>query len=173
LYTKDNWFLAPRAKLTLFSYERPDLVDAKFTQIAQCDPDVPGILSEHHLLGGWVNVEDHLKYRYLVDVDGNSCTYSRCYWILLSNSLLLKQVSDNTQWYYKGLIPYQHYVPLADDLSDIFEKVEWSKEHDQEAQEIARNATEFASENLSLENTYLYFYRALQEYAKLQQFSPK
>jgi len=166
-FTKDNWSSFPRSKLTLLSLQRPELVDAKFTNIVQCEPEVPSILSERQLVSSHVSVNDHLKYRYLVDVDGNSCTYSRCYWILLSNSLLFKSGSDHVQWYYKGLRPYQHYVPLEHDMADIFEKIEWAKKHDEEVKQIAAQATTFAVHSLSIENIYLYFYKVLLEYARL------
>jgi Glycosyl transferase family 90 len=167
-YTRDNWHLMPRSCLTLLSLQRPDLLDAKFSGIVQYAADVPAILHAHQLVGDYRSVQDHTKYRYLVDVDGNSCTYSRCYWILLSNSLLLKQVSQNIQWYYQGLVPYQHYVPLASDVSDIFEKIEWAQSHDEEAKWIAEQASAFASQSLSVENIYVYFYKVLLKYARFQ-----
>ena len=37
------------------------------------------------------------------------------------------------------LVPWVHYVPLADDLSDVEEKVQWVLENEEEAQEIARS----------------------------------
>lgn len=170
-YTKDNWHKIPRSQLVLLSLIRPDLIDAKFTKTAQCEEGVPEILSANHMMSHFETIPNHLKYRYLVDVDGNSCTYPRYYWILLSTSLPFKQVSDNVQWFYGALVSYQHYVPLEVDSSDIFEKVKWAKEHDEEAKQIAANGTEFAATQLSPENIYLYLYKVLLEYAKHQDLS--
>lgn len=170
-YTKENWNLFPRAILTLLSIKKPHLLDAKFTGIVQCEPGVYEIFSQNHLIGDYTSVSDHLKYRYLIDVDGNTCTYPRCYWILLSNSLLLKQVSNDIQWFYGGLIPYKHYIPLKIDLTDTFEKIQWAKNNDVKAEKISKNATKFARESLSRDNIYKYFYLVLKEYARLQQLN--
>lgn len=172
IYKKNNLFSIPRVKLTLLSLKYPNLVDAKFTAIlpmCENEAEIKKILSDHDLLANYANIDDQLKYQYLIDIDGNSCSYSRCYWILLSNSMLLKQESDDIQWYYKGLIPYQNYVPYKNDFSDIIDKVEWAIKHDCNAKRIAINATEFARKDLSVEYIYLYFYKVLLEYARLQE----
>ena len=111
---------------------------------------------------------NHLEYKYLVDVDGNSCSFERYFWVLLSNSLVLKQITPNIQWYYSALNPYEHFVPVKEDLSDLLEKYEWALSHDLEAKKIAQNATEFAKENLSTEDVFLYMHCLLKEYARLQ-----
>jgi hypothetical protein len=101
-------------------------------------------------------------------VDGNGWTVPRCFWILLSNSLLLKQDSDYILWYSAGLVPYKHYLPVTRDEKDVFDKIDWAKEHDEEAQQIATEATHFAKNDLCLESTYLYLYRLLRAYSELQ-----
>ncbi len=65
-----------------------------------------------------------------------------------------------------------HYIPLQDDLSDIFEKIEWARTHDMEAQDIAEQGHVFASKNLTIEPLLLYCYKVLAKYASLQQFNP-
>ena len=37
-----------------------------------------------------------------------------------------------------------HYVPVAHDLSDLMEKIDWLRNNDEEAKKIAFNAIEFA-----------------------------
>ncbi len=169
----DTWFKLPRALLVLESFNHPNVIDAKFTQVCQCSPsafqsELEEILESKNLLGANEPISKHLEYRYLVDIDGNSCTYSRCYWILLSNSMLFKPDSKNIQWYYGGLIPYVNYLPLKADLSDIVEKIEWAKERDAEAKTIAEQGAVFAENNLSLEYIYLYLYKVLVKHATLQ-----
>lgn len=90
--------------------------------------------------------EDAIVYRYLLDIDGNSCSYSRMAWILYSKSLLLKQSSDNIQWYYKQLQPFVHYVPLKNDFSDLKEKFTWLQQHPLSSMIIASNARQLAEE---------------------------
>ncbi|MBX7066105.1 MAG: hypothetical protein K1X28_02630 [Parachlamydiales bacterium] len=166
--TLATWDRLARAKLVLLSLANPDAVDARFNSVVQCDPEVPQLMKAKGLVSKSVSRPDHLKYKYLVDVDGNSCSYERYFWLLLSNSVILKQVTPNIQWYYCALEPYKHYVPVKEDLSDLLEKIEWAKTHDLEAKLIAEEASQFARDNLEPEDTALYLYLLLKEYALLQ-----
>lgn len=64
---------------------------------------------------------DILKYRYNVDVDGWSCAWTGYFIKLLAGSPVLKITSDRgfRQWYYDRLEPWKHYVPVAQDLTDL------------------------------------------------------
>lgn len=170
VFSDDNWDQFPRTQLALHSLESPDFLDAKITKVCQVAPGsrVHEILLEHGLMGQSVTIEDHLQYRYLVDVDGNGMTVPRSYWILLSDSLLIKQQSDWVLWYSRGLVPYVNYVPFTDPADDLDEVIEWAREHDDEARRIALEGRRFAKEELSSENTYLYLYKVLVAYSALQ-----
>lgn len=85
-----------------------------------------------------------IAYKYLLDVDGNSCSYTRMAWILYSNSALFKHQSDRMQWYYDQLQPYVHYVPIKNDFSNLQEQYQWAEEHPQEMQMIATQGHELA-----------------------------
>jgi hypothetical protein len=50
-----------------------------------------------------VPYDAHMKYKYLISLDGNGAPWLRVPWILLSNSVLIKQDSENIQWFYPGL----------------------------------------------------------------------
>lgn len=166
--TLANWDRLARSQLVLLSLLHPEELDARFHKVVQCDSEVPKLMKAKGMVSASVSRPDHLKYKYLVDVDGNSCSYERYFWLLLSNSLVLKQVTPNIQWYYGGLEPYKHYLPIREDLSDLMEKIEWARHHDAEAKQMAENATQFAERELSPENTLVYLHLLLNEYAKLQ-----
>ncbi len=170
-FQKDNWNLFCRGKLVLLSLLHPQELDARFTSVVQCTPDVPSLMRASGMVSKNVGKVDHLKYKYLIDVDGNSCTYERCFWVLLSNSLVIKQITPNIQWYYGGLKPYVHFLPLKEDLGDLLEQINWAKEHDEDAKKMAERSTEFVKENLSAESIFHYMTLLLTEYAKLQNFS--
>jgi len=103
------------------------------------------ILLEHGLMGNSIPIEDHLQYRYLIDVDGNGMTVPRSYWILLSDSLLIKQQSDWVLWFSSGLAPYVNYVPFTAADDDLDGVIEWAMEHDDEARKIALEGRRFAT----------------------------
>ncbi|KOB72257.1 KDEL motif-containing protein 1, partial [Operophtera brumata] len=50
--------------------------------------------------------------------------------------------------FFKFFDAWKHFVPVKRDLSDLVEKVQWALEHDDEAREIAKNAQNFANEQL-------------------------
>jgi hypothetical protein len=162
-----NWETFPRAKLVLFSIRNPRDLDARFTSLVQMDNETRYFLSARGFLGMPAAPSEHIRYKYLPEVDGNSCSYSRCYWELLSNSVVIKQISDNIQWYYGALKPNEHFIPCREDLSDFFVQLNWARTHDAECKMIAERATEFAKTELSSESTYLYLYLLLNEYAKI------
>jgi hypothetical protein len=166
--TASNWEELPRAKLALLSLSHPQEIDASFNHITQSDPDVPELMKKHGVVTGSVEKIDHLRYKYLLDVDGNSCTFDRLYWLLLSNSLVIKQVTSNVQWYYGGLKPYTHYLPIQEDFSDLVDQISWARNHEVEVEEMAKRATQFAEDHLSIEDLMVYMYHLIQAYSRLQ-----
>jgi hypothetical protein len=163
-----NYKEFPRTRLVDLSFSHPELVDARFTGLIQMDEATREELLHLGYQGNKLPVWKHFAYKYQILVDGNSCTYSRAIWQLFSNSLVFKQTSPHIQWFYGGLKPYVHYVPVAGDFHDLIEQVLWAKEHDAEAQEIVQRANDFATNNLQYEDILLYVYCVLNEYAKLQ-----
>ena len=51
--------------------------------------------------------------------------------------------------YQKQFIPNVHYVPLQDDYSDLYEKIEWVKQNRRKCIKIGYNAKELCKENLN------------------------
>jgi hypothetical protein len=98
------------------------------------------------------------------------CTFPGYQWRLLSGSLSFKQESDEIQYFYSALKPYEHYIPLRRDVKDLLEKIRWAKKHDEECKEIAENARAFALQNLMPNQIYAYLYWTLERYASLQDF---
>ena len=175
VYNLENYHNLPRLTLTMLSRSFPNLIDARFTHYSQFSHDTGGIYLYNILVRmfdnpGRIAEVDHLKYKYLISIDGNTAAWMRVPWILLSNSILLKQETAFSQLFYPGLEPYVNYIPLKQDLSDIFEKLNWLKEHDDLAKIIATNATNFCLECLMPENLDEYTVAILNEYHTLQRF---
>lgn len=77
-------------------------------------------------------------------------------------------MTNSVLWFYGTIKPYVHFIPVAEDFSDIFTQLEWAKTHDEQCKEISENARQLAAEVLSQETNYLYLYRLLEEYSKKQ-----
>jgi len=96
--------------------------------------------------------QEQLSYKYLIDIDGEVNAWSGLFWKLYSNSVVFKVDSHYEQWYYKGIKPWMHYIPVKGDLSDLDSQFEWAKQHDQECRQIAENGRAFAMQ-LTYEKT--------------------
>ncbi|HTT97753.1 MAG TPA: glycosyl transferase family 90 [Rhizomicrobium sp.] len=84
-------------------------------------------------------IEDHLHYRYLLALDGNDYP-SSLYWMLNTNSVVMRQGSPWETFADCYFEPWVHYVPLAHDGSDLMDKFEWCEAHTEECQRISANA---------------------------------
>ncbi len=107
-----------------------------------------------------------VQYKYLIAADGNSFPGS-LKWQLFSGSVVLRNESPWVQWYENALIPNEHYIPYRSDCSDLIEKIEWLKENDDRAQQMAIKAKEFARKNLNSKSVELYVYKLLKAYSRL------
>jgi hypothetical protein len=69
--------------------------------------------------------EESLQYKYQLDIDGRSVSWTRLPYIMVQGSVPIKADSEFGQWFYGDIRPYVHYVPIKDDLSDLVDQVEW------------------------------------------------
>ena len=83
------------------------------------------------------------EYKYLIHVDGNVLAY-RLLKSMLTKSVILRVKSDFIHWADKYMKPNEHYIEVKADLSDLQEKVDWCKAHDEECKKIAEAGYEFA-----------------------------
>jgi len=58
--------------------------------------------------------------------------------------LLFHHVTPTKDWFHDLLVPWEHYVPVNEDLSDLKAKYDWAQKHPREAKNIAENGTRFA-----------------------------
>jgi hypothetical protein len=70
------------------------------------------------IFGHYAAEEEWVKYRAIVDVDGNFAT-NGLPWRVLSGSVLFRVNSSNHGWIESLLEPYVHFLPLRSDLSDL------------------------------------------------------
>jgi hypothetical protein len=166
-FTKSNCYDKPRSKLVIHSIQNPRFLDARFTHY--CQFEQPSFIREFQEKcpgAPRASIRQHQRYRYLIDVDGNACSWSRMYWILLSRSVLLKQESPWYQWYYKAIKPWEHYIPLKNDVEDVVDKIIWAKQNDKKARRIAQNATDIVEEIFSKDAVQTYVVMLLKSYAE-------
>lgn len=174
IYNIKNYSKLPRISLVMMSLSFPDKIDARFTAYYQFDhsqssQDLFKVLTILFEDSPKVPEVEHLPYKYLASIDGNTAAWVRPLWIMASNSVLLFQFRY-VQWFSAAIKPWVHYVPLDYDISDIFQKLEWLRTHDAEAKKISENANKFIEAVMLPEHILEDFAFLLNEYASIQKF---
>ncbi|KAJ7366732.1 glycosyl transferase family 90-domain-containing protein [Mycena albidolilacea] len=167
-----NYHKFPRFRLVDIARNHSDLIDAKMTRFAEshctddCDRD--GIIKEYDITGPQSPKEEVYKYKYLLDVDGN--TFSGRYLGLLRSGSLVFKSTVFDEYFNDWIRPYEHYVPVLPDLSDVVEKVQWAIENEAEARRIQAAGQLVAERVMTDSQNDCYFAMVLLEWARLQSY---
>lgn len=102
-------------------------------------------------LGEYIDRRKWFGMKYAVDIDGHSNTWDNLFNRLLMGCCVLKVDSafGYRQWYYDRLKPFEHFVPVRADFADLQEKIDWIRDNDAEARQIAE-----AGQALALSMTF-------------------
>ena len=99
----------------------------------------------------WVRIEHHARYRYLLQLDGHTCSW-RFQYLLATNSPVLKQSSYFWEYYYGALTPGVHYEPFwttsATDVLDVLANVSHPSS-DARMRRVARAGQAFVHRHLN------------------------
>eukprot|EP00434_Breviolum_minutum_P003284 symbB.v1.2.002892.t1/scaffold156.1/size293155/4 len=163
-----RWIDFPRSRLVLWSKLMPQKVDAKFTKDVIHRELRPTFVSNELLVEEIVPPETHLEYKYLMYLDGVSFS-DRLFWLFLTESVVFKGTSSLRVWMDASLMAWEHYVPVAEDLSDLPERLHWAEKQDEQGRlhDMALRAAHHASIHLSLEGSLLYLYHLLQRLSQV------
>jgi hypothetical protein len=104
----------------------------------------------------YMTLEEQSQYKYIVHIDGHVSAF-RLSSELSTNSLLLIVESEWKVWYSNKLKPYEHYIPIKRDLSDLISKIEWCKSNDEKCENISRNAYDFFNSYLQKDSILDFF----------------
>lgn len=136
---KEQCMLLSRCQLVYSSASSP-LVDAKLAlPVLEAKKDFPKVLDNVELYGDRFSLQDMLAYKAIIMLEGNDVS-SGLKWALYSNSVVMAPSPTKTSWAMEEyLVPWRHYIPLADDLSNVEEMMQWVIDNDEKAQEIANH----------------------------------
>lgn len=173
VYDINNWKDLTRGKLVALSEKNQEHIDAKFSHILEWKTKDYSLFCKSVVIDKKMPISQHLKYKYQIVIDGDTCCFPATFWRLLSNSVLFMPDSDLIQWYHSILKPWVHYIPVKKDYSDLIEKINWAKNHDDEAKKIADQATALVQNQFTMKDIYIFCYKFLVEYAKLYEMPSK
>jgi len=99
-------------------------------------------------------------YKYLIHVDGHVSAFRLSYEMKMGCVLLLAE-SQYRMWFKPLLKPYEHYVPVKSDLSDLVKQIDWCRKNDSKCKVIASNARDFYYKNLEKDGVLDYMQNLL------------
>jgi hypothetical protein len=119
-------------------------VDFKF--IAKDILTETSVLQDAGLIGGFIPTHDWGSMKYAIDIDGQTNAWCNLMQRLKLGCCVLKVDSPFgfTQWYYDQIKPWEHFVPVRADLSDLAAQVDWLRSNANDARDIAQNGQAFA-----------------------------
>jgi hypothetical protein len=134
-----------RLRACAWGASRPDLADMRITQIAQMSIEsitkayTPQLTTA--MLGAHAPLDTHFKYKYVLNVVGNTACWSRVPMILSTRSLMVHARHADVAWYYPLLREGRHYV-AADSVNgpDLERALQFCKSYDRQCKDMVREA---------------------------------
>lgn len=139
-------FSLPRAKLCALGKSNQDLIDARLVDLVQVSAAEQDTLISAGLTAERDDWRALSKYRFHIDIDGNTNSWPGLMFKLLSGGLVFKVESPFgfRQWFYDRLKSGEHYVTVRSDLSDLVAKIEHFRDDPVAAERIAENGLRLA-----------------------------
>lgn len=110
---------------------------------------------------------EQLKYKYILCLEGNDVA-TNLKWVMSSNSVAVMPRPKFETWFMEGtLIPNVHYIQIADDYSNLEEKIHYYEKRPAELQQIINNAHRHVSQFLDADNEDIIALLVLQKYFEL------
>ena len=115
------------------------------------------------------NVHASCIWELILDEDGAP---KRLFGALRRGALVFRQWSPYQEFFHALLRPWVHYIPVADSLADLAERLEWADRHPDEVRKI-RAAAQGAMSRINLCEVACFWWQLLTALAPLQDFEPR
>lgn len=85
---------------------------------------------------------EQARHKYIIHIQGHVSAF-RLSLEMSMGSVILMVDSPWKVWFSDMLKPYEHYVPVNQSMDNLIDQIKWCREHDEQCQQIARNALQF------------------------------
>ncbi|PJI85828.1 glycosyl transferase family 90 [Yoonia maricola] len=121
-------------------------LDVDFRFVLKRREEYQNLLRRADLIGKRVDTFEWANMKYAIDIDGYTNAWCNFMQRLKLGCCVLKVESQFGfyQWYYHKLVPWEHFVPIRADLSDLQERIDWVKSNQHKARIIAEQGQAFA-----------------------------
>jgi len=131
---------SPNSRMMLckkWSHTSSNVIDVGFNEIVQ------GCSAAAKYMKPTLSMLQMLQYKYILVVNGNDKA-TGLNWALAANSVPFMVKPDVESWLLESnLEAWKHYVPLKPDFSDLSQQVDWAKNNNRAAADIARAGKAF------------------------------
>jgi hypothetical protein len=139
--TRDTVSQAPRVRLCELGRTMGPVADFGITDVVHARSkadaeDIKLFLQDQDVWRERMSQTDMGANKFLLEIDGNANSWG-FFAKLLMGCCVLKVHSPFEQWFYDRLQPGIHYVPVAHDLSDLPDKVQWCLRNERACHKIA------------------------------------
>lgn len=122
------------------------LVLEKFHDHPMCDIGRVAPIEGEPYEKGFLSIAEQLKYKFILAIEGNDVA-SNLKWAMSSNSVVVMCKPKYETWFMEGrLVAGVHYVQVADDYSDLVDKLKYYSSNPSKAQEIISNAHQWIAQ---------------------------
>jgi hypothetical protein len=93
-----------------------------------------------------MTVREQLNYKFIISIEGKDVA-TNLKWIMSSNSVCMMPKPRYETWFMEGKLKAGvHYIEIADDYSDLTQKMEYYLEHEEKVLEIIANANSWVEQ---------------------------
>ena len=166
LYGPANWREFPRSKAVLLSLKRPDLLDARFSDLkAQAEnPQVVDAMTRNELQGSPISMHEQFQYQAILMIDGNTVPDRFAFQLSGGSSAIIKAASNRVEYWYPDLVPGEHIISVQSDLSDLEQVLESVMVNKSFLASVARKGSDFVIQRLRRENVACYWINLLKDF---------
>ncbi|PWI32562.1 lipopolysaccharide A protein [Vibrio albus] len=127
-----------------FRQNRRDLVekfkDHPWLDVARVDVKKANADDDMTLFSKKMTIREQLQYKFIISLEGKDVA-TNLKWIMSSNSVCIMPKPKYETWFMEGKLKAGvHYIEIADDYSDLTQKMDYYLEHEDKVLEIIANA---------------------------------
>lgn len=155
---------AERDPLVRLSRQCPNIVDAQYTknQAWKSSKDTLGMEPAEEM-----SLESHCQYKFLFNYRGVAASF-RFKHLFLCRSLVFHVGDEWLEFFYPAMKPWVHFIPVPKnaDEEELFNLIEFAKEHPDLSQKIADRGASFVKNNLRMLDVGCYWRDLLRKYTE-------
>ena len=120
-----------------------------------------------------VSKRDHPRWAHLLHVDGATASWDLSHKVNSGSTVVWVESDHGYREHFHALLrPWEHFVPVAPDMSDLDAARQWLWANPGEAERVARRAAKLVDERMRPEDLYCYVARLLGSIAAAQTRGP-